>query len=43
MYDFGYFYFYTNSIPLMIFSTICFTILIIFIDNAWFDPRGTDT
>ena len=38
MYGFGYFYFYTNCIPIMIFSTISFSILMHFTDNSWFDP-----
>ena len=38
MYGFGYVYFYTNCIPIMIFSTISFSILLRFTDNSWFDP-----
>ena len=34
----GYFPFYTNCIPNMIFSTLSFSVLILFIDNKWFDP-----
>ena len=38
MYDLDYFYFYTNCIPITIFSTISFSILMYFTDNGWFDP-----
>ena len=38
MYGFGYVYFYTNCIPIMIFSTISFSILLRFTDNSWSDP-----
>ena len=32
-----YFSFYTNCISIMIFLTLSFSILILFIDNKWFD------
>ena len=38
MYGFGYFYFYTNCISIMIFSTISFSILMHFTENSSFDP-----
>ena len=35
-----YFYFYTNCIPIMTFQTLSLSILMLFTDNKWFDPRG---
>ena len=37
---YSYFSFYTNCIPIMIFETLSFTILMLVTDNKWFEPCG---